>query len=374
MLKGFHLTLLVGPVVPLPVPQVVLDALTSVTVTSDAGGPSGFQMTFRLSNRSPLQTLFLLAGGQTPLLRIVIVATINGVPSVLMDGVMTRTEVGSDSASGPSTLTVTGEDLTKVMDLQDCTGVPFPAMPAEARVALIVSKYATFGLVPMVIPSLFTDVPIPIDRIPAQKGTDLNYVRQLAAEAGYVFYIEPGPVPGLNFAYWGPEIKVGLPQPALNVDMDAHTNVEAINFSFDSTNTTLPVVMMQNQLTKFPIPLPIPNLNPLQPPLGLIGAPLTNLTVLRDTAKLSPMQALSKGIAAAARSADAVTATGSLDVSRYGRALRPRQLVGVRGAGMAYDGLYFVKRVTSTLQRGEFKQQFQFTRNGLVSITPAVPS
>ena len=374
MLKGFHLTLLVGPVVPLPVPQVVLDALTSVTVTSDAGGPSGFQMTFRLSNRSPLQTLFLLAGGQTPLLRIVIVATINGVPSVLIDGVMTRTEVGSDSASGPSTLTVTGEDLTKVMDLQDCTGVPFPAMPAEARVALIVAKYATFGLVPMVIPSLFTDVPIPIDRIPAQKGTDLNYVRQLAAEAGYVFYIEPGPVPGLNFAYWGPEIKVGLPQPALNVDMDAHTNVEAINFSFDSTNTTMPVVMLQNQLTKFPIPLPIPNLNPLQPPLGLIGAPLTNLTVLRDTAKLSPMQALSKGIAAAARSADAVTATGSLDVSRYGRALRPRQLVGVRGAGMAYDGLYFVKRVTSTLQRGEFKQQFQFTRNGLVSITPAVPS
>ena len=374
MLKGFHLTLLVGPVVPLPVPQVVLDALTSVTVTSDAGGPSGFQMTFRLSNRSPLQTLFLLAGGQTPLLRIVIVATINGVPSVLIDGVMTRTEVGSDSASGPSTLTVTGEDLTKVMDLQDCTGVPFPAMPAEARVALIVAKYATFGLVPMVIPSLFTDVPIPIDRIPAQKGTDLRYVRQLAAEAGYVFYIEPGPVPGLNFAYWGPEIKVGLPQPALNVDMDAHTNVEAINFSFDSTNTTMPVVMLQNQLTKFPIPLPIPNLNPLQPPLGLIGAPLTNLTVLRDTAKLSPMQALSKGIAAAARSADAVTATGSLDVSRYGRALRPRQLVGVRGAGMAYDGLYFVKRVTSTLQRGEFKQQFQFTRNGLVSITPAVPS
>jgi hypothetical protein len=374
MLKGFHLTLLVGPVVPLPVPQVVLDALTSVTVTSDAGGPSGFQMNFRLSNRSPLQTLFLLAGGQTPLLRIVIVATINGVPSVLIDGVMTRTEVGSDSASGPSTLTVTGEDLTKVMDLQDCTGVPFPAMPAEARVALIVAKYTTFGLVPMVIPSLFTDVPIPIDRIPAQKGTDLNYVRQLAAEAGYVFYIEPGPVPGLNFAYWGPEIKVGLPQPALNVDMDAHTNVEAINFSFDSTNTTMPVVMLQNQITKFPIPLPIPNLNPLQPPLGLIGAPLTNLTVLRDTAKLSPMQALSKGIAAAARSADAVTATGSLDVSRYGRALRPRQLVGVRGAGMAYDGLYFVKRVTSTLQRGEFKQQFQFTRNGLVSITPAVPS
>ncbi len=28
MLKGVHLTLLVGPVVPVPVPQFVLDALT----------------------------------------------------------------------------------------------------------------------------------------------------------------------------------------------------------------------------------------------------------------------------------------------------------------------------------------------------------
>ncbi len=38
---------------------------------------------------------------------------------------------------------------------------------------------------------------------------------------GYVFYVEPGPAPGTNIAYFGPEIKVGIPQPALNVDMDA---------------------------------------------------------------------------------------------------------------------------------------------------------
>ena len=64
---------------------------------------------------------------------------------------------------------------------------------------------------------------------------------------------------------------------------------------------------------------------------------------------------------------------GSLDVLRYGRLLKPRQLVGVRGAGLAFDGLYFVKSVTSTMKRGEFKQSFELTRNGLVSITPTVP-
>ena len=56
-----------------------------------------------------------------------------------------------------------------------------------------------------------------------------------------------------------------------------------------------------------------------------------------------------------------------------GRPLKARQLVGVRGAGLAYDGLYYVNSVTSTLKRGEFRQSFQLTRNGLVSITPKVP-
>src|SRR5881397_1856010 len=100
MLKGVHLTLLVGPVVPLPVPQVVLEALTSVEVTNNTEATSGFQLTFVLSNKSPLQTIFLVAAGQTPMLRVIIVVTLNGMPRVLMDGVMTRTDVSPGSKPG----------------------------------------------------------------------------------------------------------------------------------------------------------------------------------------------------------------------------------------------------------------------------------
>lgn len=85
------------------------------------------------------------------------------------------------------------------------------------------------------------------------------------------------------------------------------------------------------------------------------------------------MQAISTGLNEARKSQDSVSASGSLNVLRYGRPLKARQLVGVRGAGVAYDGLYFVKSVTSTLKRGEFKQSFNLTRNGLVSMTPRVP-
>ena len=45
-----------------------------------------------------------------------------------------------------------------------------------------------------------------------------------------------------------------------------------------------------------------------------------------------------------------------------------------RGVGTAFDGLYFVKSVTTTIKHGEIKQSFQLTRNGLVSITPKVPA
>jgi hypothetical protein len=376
--KGIQLTLMMGPIIPLPAPREVIDALDSVEVHTSDGSASGFQLKFQFTSKSGLNTIFLIAAGNstsmvTPPLRVLLIVTLNGRPQPLFDGVMTNVEVQAGSQGSSGTVTVTGEDLTKVMDTQDFSGLPFPAMPVEARVALLCAKYAAFGIIPLPIPILFPDVQIPIDKIPAQKGTDLEYIRQLAADVGYVFYVEPNPTPGTNVAYFGPEIKVGVPQPALNVDMDALTNVESLNFSFDPTKGVLPIVFIQDQLTRVPIPIPIPNINPLQPPLGLLPTPLANLKIMKDTAKLNPMQAISRGLAEAKKSKDSVSANGSLDVLRYGRVLKPRGLVGVRGAGVAYDGLYYVQSVKSSLKRGEFKQSFTLTRNGLISITPKVP-
>ncbi len=70
--------------------------------------------------------------------------------------------------------------------------------------------------------------------------------------------------------------------------------------------------------------------------------------------------------------ADAVSGNGSLNVSRYGSILRSRMLVGVSGAGIAYDGMYYVDSVTHSIKRGEYKQNFQLSRDGLISQTPVV--
>jgi hypothetical protein len=373
MNNPIHLTLMIGPAVPVPVSHDVLDALTSVQVTTSAGDASGFQLQFTINNRSPLQTLFLLSGGSPiPLMRVIIVVTINGTPDVLMDGVMTNHELSPGADPGHSTLTVTGKDLTQVMDYIDFSGIPYPAMPNEARVLLILAKYAMFGIVPMVIPSVLIDIPIPTEQIPRHKGKDLSYVKSLADEVGYVFYLDPGPAPGMSVAYWGPEIKFGAAQPALNINMDAYTNVESLNFRFNADSKLLPIVFIQNPETKIPIPIPIPDLTPLNPPLGAIPPIPKGIEPITDMAKYSPVRGAMIGLAKAAKSADGVTGTGSLDVLRYGRVLKARKLVGVRGAGAAFDGLYYVKSVTHNIKRGEYKQSFTLGRNGLLSTVPTV--
>ncbi len=375
MASGIYFTLLVGPMVALPAPKPIVDALSSVEVTTTATGRSAFQLGFTLSNRSPLQTAFLLAqGGPGVELRVILVVTVNNMPQVLIDGVIRHQEMQPSSQAGYSTLTITGEDLTAVMDLVQLDGLPYPAMPAEARVAAILAKYSMYGVIPMIVPSVVPDVPIPVERIPVQQGTDLAYIKQLAQEAGYVFYLDPGPAPGISTAYWGPQIKFGVPQPALNVNMDVWTNVESLGFRYAPQDSTMPVVFIQDETTGSPIPVPIPPVTPLNPPLGVVVPPPAKIDQMSDTAKLSPGQALLQGMAKASASADVVTGTGSLDVLQYGRVLKARQLVGVRGAGPAFDGLHYVESVTHRIQHNSYKQAFTLKRNALVSNTPVVPT
>jgi hypothetical protein len=373
MFKGVHLTLMIGPAEPSPVPAEVLDALESVKVISKATGTSGFELVFRISVQSPLQTLFLVgAGASIPLVRVVIAVTVSGQTSVLMDGVMTDHTVSPDAKDGTTRLTIKGEDLSRVMDYIDFSGIPFPAMPPEAQVLACLSKYALFGVAPVVVPSVAIDISIPTIQILRQQGTDLQHLRRLADLVGYVFYVEPGPAVGSSVAYWGPQIKWGEVQPALAIDADASSNVESLSFKFNNEDKSLPILIIQEPITKAPIPIPIPDLNPLSPPLGAVPPIPKHFPIINGVAKLPPVRALLVGFAKSAQAADAVTATGTLDVQRYGQVLSARKLVGLRGAGDAFDGLWYVTSVSHELKRGEYKEEFTLSRNGLISTLPSV--
>jgi hypothetical protein len=375
MLSGrVQLSVLIGPAIAVPVPRLVLDALDSVTVQIGSGDTQGgFELSFTVDRRSPLTTLFLVAGGAIPpVLRVCLVVTVNGTSEVIMDGVMTNHELRTSGAN--PTLVIKGKDLSALMDWIELDGLPYPAMPPVVRVLAALSKYIPLGVIPETIPSIIEDVPIPIEAIPRHQGTDYAYIKGLAHEAGYVFYLDPGPVPNTSKAYWGPEIRVGVPQPALNLDLDLpDRNVEQLSFTFDKERKEMPIVWIQEQFTNVPVPIPIPDINPLDPPLGVLPPIPPKIKFLDETAKLKPWVALMRGFAYAGQHGDSVFGTGTLDVARYGRLLRSRSLVGVRGAGDPFDGLYYVSSVTHTIKRGEYKQSFTLARNGLLSTIPKVP-
>jgi hypothetical protein len=373
---GVRLSLLVGPAVPVPAPREVIEAIDSVSVSVGSGQTqSGFELVFQLGRRSPLYTLFLLTGGSTiPIMRVIVVVTVAGRDDVLIDGVMTNHEV-RDTGSGTPTLVIKGKDLSVLMDWIALNGIPYPAMSPSVRVLAILAKYAALGVIPVAVPSVVEDVPIPVESIPRQQGTDYAYLTQLASEVGYVFYLDPGPVPGSSKAYWGPELRVGSAQPALNLDLDApDRNVQSLTFSFDKQRKELPVVWIQEPTSKAPIPVPIPDITPLTPPLGLVGPIPPKVTSLDEEAKLKPWVALMRGMAYGAQHSDSVFGQGTLDVTRYGRVLKSRGLVGVRGAGEAFDGLYYVATVDHSIKRGQYTQSFTLARNGLLSTLPKVPT
>jgi hypothetical protein len=122
------------------------------------------------------------------------------------------------------------------------------------------------------------------------------------------------------------------------------------------------------------IPVPLPDVSLLNPPLGAVEPLPSRINFMSEVGGLSPIQVALRGLADASGSMDCTTADGTLDVLRYGGILQARSLVGVRGAGVGFDGLYYVSHVTHQIKRGEYKQSFNLTRNGLVSTVPVVPT
>ncbi|HEY0334522.1 MAG TPA: hypothetical protein VGC74_12560 [Stenotrophomonas sp.] len=370
MLQGIHLTLMIGPAVPMPVPRAVVDALQSVEVTSGRDR-AGFQLTFSVAKDSLLLSTLLPAGYFDPLLtRVIVMVTMGGMPHVLMDGMVTRQDLSPSSEPGQSTLTVTGDDLSAAMDLIELT-LPYPNMSDTVQAYTVLAKYAALGVAPIVIPAFIPTQPIMTECIESQNGTDLTHLRRIASDNGFVFYVEPGPLPGQSIAYLGPDIRLPVPQPALSVNMDAHTNVEALSFSLDGlAKENMLVTVFDPATGRLPIPLPVPAVSIFQPPLGARPTPPLRWVMSRDTGGDDTLSTGKKILGRLLKgSANAITASGSLDVLRYGHVLRSRMLVGVRGAGLAYDGMYYVDSVTHKLKRGEYKQSFQLSRDGLISLT-----
>jgi hypothetical protein len=373
MNRGFYLTLMMGSFTASPVPVAVIDALSEVQVTSAIGNQGGFQLKFTLGKNSTLQQM-LVSGFFDPRTRVIVAVTVNGSTEVLIDGIITKQDVTPNIAAGKSTLTITGLDLTALMDFIDLTGIPYPVIPLFVIVELILAKYAVLGVIPLALPTLLSLVSNPLDQFPKQQGTDFAYLTSLAREVGAVFYLDPGPQPGLSTAYWGPDITTlfGGTQSAISINMDANTNIDSLSFAYDGTLATQYLVTIVEPNTGIPIPIPVPNIDLLKPSLARNQAITLKTQQLTPLSGEGPIKSALIALGKLMTSSEAITGNGELDVLRFGHIFKLRQRAAVRGAGQYYDGEYYVKSVTHTIKRGQYKQSFNLARGGVGSAISTV--
>jgi hypothetical protein len=365
---GVRLQLLIGAQVPRPAPYTVMESFVSLEARNTDHGRDTFQMTFTLGKDSLIDYGLLLNGFFDPPNRIIIAVLIGVLPEVLIDGVITDHQIMPSNKPGESSLKITGEDVSLMLDLEEKSDT-HPNQPDSVIVTKLLANYAKLGIVPEVTPT--TDVPIEVNRVPSQQQTDLEYIKRLASRNGFVFYIEPTPVPGFSKAFWGKDNRLGTPQPALSMNMGPETNVDSpINFHFNALGPATPEITILEPITKTPITIPVPS--GFRPPLALRQTSSLRRTVCREAANLDPIQGGLRALSSATESSDAVTASGEIDAVRYGRVLRARRLVGVRGVGANYNGNYYVREVSHSISRGEYKQRFTLSREGHVALTPLV--
>jgi hypothetical protein len=404
MLLGVHLTLLIGPTIAVPAPATLVEALSGIEVTQNETGRSGFQLTFRVGRVGPFDLVdysLLLNPLLRPFNRVVIMVLFNLTPTVLIDGFITQIQLTPSTEPGSSTLSVTGEDVSVMMD-QIHTTLPYPAMTEVAQVLAILAKHALLGwTAATIIPPPAPEFPIPTETVPNQNSTDYARVTDLAAKHGYIFYVRPGPVPNVNIPYWGPPVPpdamVGAAtRSALSVNMGPQTNVDSINFTYNSLAMEMVQDVVTDPATNLPAPVVFPPIS-TNVPLASIPAAVYQLGQTRtarlgvhDTGSRLPGQEREREVArvpygasivqayerARAQVSDhanrVVTASGELDALRYGDVLQARSVVGLRGAGATYDGLYFVQSVSHSISKGSYKQQFSLRREGVGPLTPVV--
>lgn len=375
-LFGTTFTLMVGPTVPLPAAPHLLETLERVEVNLNDDRRSGFQMVFKIgrSQTDFLDYQALALPVLRPFNRVVMLVTFNMVPRVLFDGIITNQQLNPGREPGQTRLSVTGEDLSVLMDLEEVS-VEHPAQPETVIALKIIASYAQYGLIPMVIPPPTLDVPLPIDRTPVQQGTDLAYLQEMAQRHAYTFFVEAGPAPLTNKAYWGPPIRIGMPQKALTTGMGSADNVLDISFQNNGLGPQQVGGQVQDRTTNTAIP--VQTFASTRIPLAAQPAWLTQSHTRQRayrTSSANVVQAFSQAQAEMDRSQDnVVTGSGSLDALRYEELLKPRGLVGLRGAGYSYDGFYYVKQVNHTIEQGSYQQQFNIEREGTGSLSPVVP-
>ena len=364
-LLGLRMKLRVGEV-PRPAPPEVMENFLSAEVTPGEQGPTGFQLTFNVGRygMADLPDYRLLRNEELkPFKRIILTVSFSVVEEVLVDGYITDQQLNPGNEPGTSTLTLTGEDVSVMMDLEP-RGKAYPDRKSYGEIVdEVLDRDPYKNYFPKDLRKIrpARETPLPQNQVTEHQprdSTDREYIVDLASRVGHVFYVTPGPRVGSNGVFWGEPERDPTPQKPLSINMGPSTNVESIDFRFEALAPTKVTYRDKEEQT-----LDAPSSGRMA--LAETRATPHKTVFFGSAGRLEAEQVRARAQVMVDESlANVVTASGELDAVRYGGQLRPRGLVMLRGAGHTYNGTYYVKSVSHSIRKGEYKQRFTLTREG----------
>ena len=288
----------------------------------------------------------------------------------VFDGFITDVDLELGSEPDDAFINISGMDASVLMSVEEKV-VAWPDMSDGDIVQQIVSSY---GIAVQADPT--ATVHQETDTTIVQRGTDIQFVRDLAQKNGMEFYFETDDAGTPNAYFRAPQLG-GTPQPDLAIQFGDQSNLKRFNahmtgqrplnvkaaqidVSADSANLA---TVSDTQLTKLGA----------SDATALIGGRLGSLVVPAEaqaqmlvlgppTSDAGEMQTFVQAVRDEA--GWFISGSGEINSDAYQSVLRPRRLVLIKGAGTTFSGKYYVTRVVHEMNHeGDYIQRFEARRN-----------
>jgi hypothetical protein len=285
----------------------------------------------------------------------------------VFDGYITALEATLGSQPNETYLDVHALDTSVLMSLEEKVAA-WPDLSDSDIVQQIVAAYGATVQADSTGPVHQQD-----DTTIIQRGTDIQFMRELARRNGLEFYFETDKDSGDVQAFFRAPALQGTPQQDLAIQFGEKSNLRSFSVRLEGQR---PTIVQTGQMD---IAAGSPNSGQASdtqftklggtddntlitgpataaaaaPRILALGSPSSDPTELQTTAQAVRDEA-----------AWFLTANGEINSDAYGAVLRPHRLVLVKGAGTQYSGKYYVTRVVHEIKTGGvYNQTFEARRN-----------
>jgi phage protein D len=333
------------------VPDVV-----EIEVEEDVDVADVFSVRLALTTRSDGSWPYVDDPDLAPWRQLRIDAGYPGAVETIVDGFITNLEMLLGS-QGEGHLELSGMDRSAALDVADKQLAW--ANKADSDIAREI--FSAYGLQADVEPT--AAVHAEATSTVLQSETDIRFLRRLAARNGFECRVR-----GETASFRAPNLQEP-PQKPLAVAFGQETNLVDLTVRVDATPPDVaeirrvdPIEKREETKALTETPRRLLGRTPLARLRGT--QPAADVLVRRHAAiSIADMEARLSG---AYVSADRfVVADGQVDPRAYRAVLRSGRLVTIKGAGEAFSGLYYVRRVRHTFTTEGYTQSFSAHRNAL---------